>query len=210
MWIWYKIASFVGWPSTATIQDIMAPIQDPTGLDNLLFDKIAAVNCSAVSASTANFPLAILRTQTPYPPDFVLEDLPRSMTPALLNVLFQPPQTFFTETPMGTLLAQVPYDAPQGMPQDPYLQFQDSPDPWAVRPQTAIGPFENSVRVESSILSQSHRIKNFWFHRSPHSNGTMSAGWVHCLLASRSRIWSSLPSPRCVFSVCVLDEFLIS
>ena len=130
------------------------------------------------------------------------------MAPALLDDQSQPPQTFFTETPM--LSTQAPYNAPQGMPQDPYLHFQNSLDSWALPPQTAIAPFGNSVRIAPSIPSQPHRIKGFSLHRPPQPNGTVSVGWVHRSSVSGSRIWSSLSLPRCVFLGCNLDVLLIS
>jgi len=193
----YKTIVFVGLASTPMIQDTMASIQDPTDFNHLLLDKVVAVNCCAVSASISRLPLAILRIQTPYLPDFILEDSPRSVTPALLDVRLQLPPTFFAETPMG-------------MPQDPFFPFQDVLDSWALPPQTAIAHFENSVRIVSSIPSQPHRIEGFWFHRSPQPNGMVLAGWVRRSSAAHSRIPSSLSLPRCVFSVRVPDEFIIS
>jgi len=93
--------------------------------------------------------------------------MPRPVAPALLDDQSQPPQTFFTETPMGMLSTQAPYNAPQGMPQDLYLHFQNSLDSWALPPQTAIAPFGNSVRIAPSIPSQPHHIKGFSLHRPP-------------------------------------------
>jgi len=193
----YKTILFVGLASTPMIQDIMASIQDPTDFNHLLLDEIAAVSWCAVSASISHLSLAILRIQTPYLPDFILVDSPHSVTPALLDVRLQLPPTFFAETPMG-------------MPQDPFLPFRNTLDSWALHPQTAIAPFENNVRIAPSIPSQPHRIKGFWFHRSPHPNGMVLAGWVRRSSVAHSRIPSSLSLPRCVFSGCVPDEFLIS
>lgn len=51
----------LGWVSTVTIQDIMTPVQDPTGFSHLLLDEIAAVNLCAVSTSISHLPPAILR-----------------------------------------------------------------------------------------------------------------------------------------------------
>ena len=82
------------------------------------------------------------------------------MAPVLLDVRFQPPQTFFMEPLSGTLPTQAHYDAPPWIPKIPNLQFHNSPDSWMDLPQAVTVPFENSVRIASSIYPQPHRIKS--------------------------------------------------
>ena len=82
------------------------------------------------------------------------EDNPPYVAPTSPNVQFQPPYALFPETPAGMFLAQVPYDAPQEMIQDPYFPLQDISESTTVPPQTIIAPSDNSVRNTTLHISQ--------------------------------------------------------
>ncbi|KAF9643619.1 hypothetical protein BDM02DRAFT_3272935 [Thelephora ganbajun] len=110
---------------------VMVLTPDLTGFNQLLPDKIAAVDwCTVFSL-----------------PDFIVpENTSPSVAPTPLDVDVQPqpPYALFPETQMETLI-QVPYDVSQGMAQDLYLPLQYTPDSSTVWPLIKIAASDNGT-----------------------------------------------------------------